>query len=141
MRRVFLTSDLIVISSYARTPMGGFQGALGSVSATALGATAVKAAVARSGVSPDAIDQIIMGCVLPAGLGQAPARQASRGAGIPDSVEIPAPVRTAMSLAAHRSSADRSRSCTGTCQLGSTSTPRQNATRPPSSFAASLGCG
>ena len=87
MRRVFLTSDLIVISSYARTPMGGFQGALGSVSATALGATAVKAAVARSGVSPDAIDQIIMGCVLPAGLGQAPARQAALGAGLPHSVE------------------------------------------------------
>ena len=81
-----MTSDLIVISSYARTPMGGFQGALGSVSATALGATAVKAAVARSGVSPDAIDQIIMGCVLPAGLGQAPARQAALGAGLPLSV-------------------------------------------------------
>ncbi len=81
-----MTTDPIVISSYARTPMGGFQGALGSVSATALGATAVKAAVERAGVSPDAIDQIIMGCVLPAGLGQAPARQAALGAGLPQSV-------------------------------------------------------
>ena len=65
-----MTNDPIVICSYARTPMGGFQGALGSVSATALGATAVKAAVERAGVSPDAVGQIFMGCVLPAGLGQ-----------------------------------------------------------------------
>jgi acetyl-CoA C-acetyltransferase len=82
-----MTSDPIVICSYARTPMGGFQGALGSVSATALGATAVKAAVERAGVSPDAVGQIFMGCVLPAGLGQAPARQAALGAGLPQSVE------------------------------------------------------
>ena len=82
-----MNSDPIVICSFARTPMGGFQGALGSVSATSLGATAVKAAVARAGVSPDAIGQIIMGCVLPAGLGQAPARQAALGAGLPQSVE------------------------------------------------------
>ena len=81
-----MITDPIVISSYARTPMGGFQGALGSVSATALGATAIKAAVERAGVSPDAIDQIMMGCVLPAGLGQAPARQAALGAGLPQSV-------------------------------------------------------
>jgi acetyl-CoA C-acetyltransferase len=81
-----MIADPIVICSFARTPMGGFQGALGSVSATALGATAVKAAVERAGVSPDAIDQIIMGCVLPAGLGQAPARQAALGAGLPQSV-------------------------------------------------------
>jgi acetyl-CoA C-acetyltransferase len=81
-----MTSDPIVICAHARTPMGGFQGALGSVSATALGAAAVKAAVERAGVSPDAIDQIIMGCVLPAGLGQAPARQAALGAGLPQSV-------------------------------------------------------
>ncbi len=79
-------NDPIVICAYARTPMGGFQGALGSVSATALGATAVKAAVERAGISSDAIDQIIMGCVLPAGLGQAPARQAALGAGLPQSV-------------------------------------------------------
>ncbi len=82
-----MTHDPIVICSYARTPMGGFQGALGSVSATSLGATAVKAAVERAGVSPDAVDQIFMGCVLPAGLGQAPARQAALGAGLPQSVE------------------------------------------------------
>ena len=77
-------SDAVVILSYARTPMGGFQGALGSVAATALGATAVRAAVARAG-SP-AVDGIVMGCVLPAGLGQAPARQAALGAGLPQSV-------------------------------------------------------
>jgi acetyl-CoA C-acetyltransferase len=81
-----MSNDPIVISSFARTPMGGFQGALGSVSATALGAIAVKAAVERSGIAPDLIQQIIMGCVLPAGLGQAPARQAALGAGLPQSV-------------------------------------------------------
>jgi acetyl-CoA C-acetyltransferase len=82
-----MAEDSIVICSYARTPMGGFQGALGSVAATALGATAVRAAVERAGVSGDEVDQIIMGCVLPAGLGQAPARQAALGAGLPQSVE------------------------------------------------------
>ena len=82
-----MLSDPIVICGYARTPMGGFQGALGSVSATTLGATAVRAAVERSGVDLCDIDQIVMGCVLPAGLGQAPARQAALGAGLPQSVE------------------------------------------------------
>ncbi len=82
-----MINEPIVICSYARTPMGGFQGALGSVAATVLGATAVKAAVARAGVSGDAVGQIFMGCVLPAGLGQAPARQAALGAGLPQSVE------------------------------------------------------
>ena len=82
-----MLTDPIVICGYARTPMGGFQGALGSVSATMLGATAVRAAVERSGVDPGDIDQIVMGCVLPAGLGQAPARQAALGAGLPQSVE------------------------------------------------------
>lgn len=81
-----MNDDSVVICGYARTPMGGFQGALGSVSATTLGATAVKAAAARAGVAHEAIDQIIMGCVLPAGLGQAPARQAALGAGLPQSV-------------------------------------------------------
>ena len=80
-------ADPIVIASYARTPMGGFQGALGAVKATELGAAAVKAAVERSGVSPETVEQILMGCVLPAGLGQAPARQAALGAGLPLSVE------------------------------------------------------
>jgi len=82
-----LTDDPIVIAGYARTPMGGFQGALGSVAATALGAVAVRAAVERAGLSGDQVDQIVMGCVLPAGLGQAPARQAALGAGLSLSVE------------------------------------------------------
>ena len=80
-------TDNVVICSYARTPMGGFQGALSSVSSTELGAVAVKAAVERAGVEPEKIDRIYMGCVLPAGLGQAPARQAALGAGLPQSVE------------------------------------------------------
>ncbi len=75
--------DPVVILSYARTPMGGFQGALSGVSATALGSTAVRAAVERAGVDGSTVDQIVMGCVLPAGLGQAPARQAAIGAGLP----------------------------------------------------------
>lgn len=79
--------DPIVILSYARTPMGGFQGQLASVPATELGAAAVRAAVERAGISGDSIDKIFMGCVLPAGLGQAPARQAALGAGLPKSVE------------------------------------------------------
>lgn len=82
-----MTDDPIIIASYARTPMGGFQGALSGVTATELGATAVKAAVERARVDPAVIDRIYMGCVLPAGLGQAPARQAALGAGLPDSVE------------------------------------------------------
>ncbi|QUD90025.1 acetyl-CoA C-acyltransferase [Phenylobacterium montanum] len=80
-------ADPVVIASYARTPMGGFQGSLGAVKATELGAAAVKAAVERAGVSPETVEQILMGCVLPAGLGQAPARQAALGAGLPLSVE------------------------------------------------------
>jgi acetyl-CoA C-acetyltransferase len=84
---VMVAADPIVIAGYARTPMGGFQGSLGSVKATELGAVAVRAAVERAGVSADAVDQIIMGCVLAAGLGQAPARQAGLGAGLPLSAE------------------------------------------------------
>ncbi|TVV72010.1 acetyl-CoA C-acyltransferase [Sphingomonas solaris] len=80
-------ADPVVIASFARTPMGNFQGALASVSAIQLGATAVKAAVDRAGVDPATIDRIYMGCVLPAGLGQAPARQAAIAAGLPLSVE------------------------------------------------------
>ncbi len=82
-----IPADPVVITGFARTPMGGFQGALAGVSATQLGATAVKAAVERSGLAADRIGQIFMGCVLPAGLGQAPARQAALGAGLPLSVE------------------------------------------------------
>jgi len=80
-------SDPVVILSYARTPMGGMQGALSDVSATDLGATAVKAAVERAGVDGAKIERIYMGCVLPAGLGQAPARQAAIKAGLPKSVQ------------------------------------------------------
>ncbi len=83
----FSQNDPIVILSYARTPMGGMQGALADVSATDLGATAVKAAVERSGVAGDQFDRGYMGCVLPAGLGQAPARQALVKAGLPKSVQ------------------------------------------------------
>ena len=80
-------ADPVVIVSYARTPMGGFQGALSSVKATELGSVAVRAAMERAGVSGDQVQQIVMGCVLPAGLGQAPARQAAIGAGLPLGVE------------------------------------------------------
>ena len=82
-----MSPDPVVILGYARTPMGGFQGALAGVSATTLGSTAVRAAIDRAGVAGDLVDQIVMGCVLPAGLGQAPARQAGLGAGLPLSVE------------------------------------------------------
>ena len=78
-----MSTDPIVIASYARTPMGGMQGALASIPATKLGSISIAAAVERAGVAPDAIDQVIMGCVLPGALGQAPARQASIGAGLP----------------------------------------------------------
>ena len=81
-----MSADPVVIVAYARTPMGGFQGALTGASATVLGATAVKGAMARAKIAPETVDQIIMGCVLPAGLGQAPARQAALGAGLPTSV-------------------------------------------------------
>ncbi|MHA6722633.1 acetyl-CoA C-acyltransferase [Sphingomonas sp. RS2018] len=80
-------ADPVVIVSYARTPMGSFQGSLSGASATELGAAAVGGAVERAGVSGDAIDRIYMGCVLPAGLGQAPARQAALKAGLPQQIE------------------------------------------------------
>jgi acetyl-CoA C-acetyltransferase len=80
------TSDPVVIAAYARTPMGGFQGVLSPVKATDLGAAAVRAAIERAGLKGEDADQIIMGCVLPGGLGQAPARQAALGAGLPISV-------------------------------------------------------
>ena len=80
-------NDPVVILSYARTPMGGLQGVFADVSATDLGATAVKAAVERAGVKGEDVERIYMGCVLPAGLGQAPARQAALKAGLPLSVQ------------------------------------------------------
>jgi len=82
-----MSADPVVILSFARTPMGSFQGSLAGASAVDLGATAVKAAVERAGVAGSDVERIYMGCVLPAGLGQAPARQAALRAGLPDSVE------------------------------------------------------
>jgi acetyl-CoA C-acetyltransferase len=79
-------SDPIVIVGAARTPMGGFQGDLAPVAAPALGSVAIAAALERASLAGDDIDEVIMGCVLPAGLGQAPARQASLGAGLPEGV-------------------------------------------------------
>ncbi len=75
-------SDIVIVSG-ARTPMGGFQGSLSSVAAVDLGAAAIRAAVERGGVAPAAVQEVIMGCVLPAGLKQGPARQASLNAGLP----------------------------------------------------------
>ena len=79
----FNAADPIVILSYARTPMGAMQGVLSDASATDLGATAVKAAVERAGVDGADVERVYMGCVLPAGLGQAPARQVAIKAGLP----------------------------------------------------------
>jgi acetyl-CoA C-acetyltransferase len=76
-------NDPIVIVSAARTPMGGFQGDFNSLTAPQLGAVAIKAAVERAGVKPEQIEEVIFGNVLQAGLGQAPARQAAIGAGLP----------------------------------------------------------
>jgi acetyl-CoA C-acetyltransferase len=80
------TSDPVVIVSGARTPMGSFQGSLAAMTAPQLGAVAIRAAVERAGVKPEEISEVLMGCVLPAGQGQAPARQAARYGGLPDSV-------------------------------------------------------
>lgn len=78
-----MSDDPIVIAGYARTPMGNFQGALKDATAPALGAAAIRAAVERAGVAPEDVDEAFMGCVLPAAVGQAPARQAALGAGLP----------------------------------------------------------
>ncbi len=83
----FNQADPVVILGYARTPMGGMQGALSGASATELGATAVKAAIERAGVAGADVDRVYLGCVLPAGLGQAPARQAAIKAGLPKSTQ------------------------------------------------------
>ena len=80
-----MSSDPIVIIGGARTPMGGFQGVFSDVAAAELGATAIQAALTKAGIKGDDVEETIMGCVLPAGQGQAPARQASLGAGIPKS--------------------------------------------------------
>jgi acetyl-CoA C-acetyltransferase len=78
-----MTSDPVVIIAARRTPIGAFQGAFSDASATELGSAAIVAAVSDSAVDATEVDQVLMGCVLPAGLGQAPARQAALGAGIP----------------------------------------------------------
>ena len=80
------TDDPIVIAAIARTPMGGLQGELESLKATELGAKAIHGALRRAGLPEEDVSEVLMGCVLPAGLGQAPARQAALGAGLPDSV-------------------------------------------------------
>jgi acetyl-CoA C-acetyltransferase len=79
------SSDVVIVSA-ARTPIGGFQGELSSFSAPQLGAAAIGAAVDRAGIKASDVDETVMGCVLSAGIGQAPARQAARFAGLPDSV-------------------------------------------------------
>jgi len=76
-------NDPIVIVSAARTPMGGFQGDFASLTAAQLGGIAIKAAVERAGIAADTVEEVIFGCVLPAGQGQAPARQAALGGGLP----------------------------------------------------------
>ena len=77
-----MTLESVVIVAAKRTPMGGFMGALSDAQSTELGATAIASALAQTGLANDAIDEVIMGCVLPAGLGQAPARQAMLKAGL-----------------------------------------------------------
>src|SRR5574343_1782189 len=76
-------NDPIVIVSAARTPMGAFQGAFGGLTAPQRGAAAIKAAVERAGIDANLVNEVLMGCVLPAGLGQAPVRQAALQAGLP----------------------------------------------------------
>ncbi len=80
-----MSADSVVILSAKRTPIGGFQGVFANTTAPQLGAAAIAGALAAAGVRPEAVQEVIMGCVLPAGLGQAPARQAAMGAGIPNS--------------------------------------------------------
>ncbi len=79
-------SDSVVILSARRTPIGAFQGVLAPVTAPQLGAAAIRGAIESAGITPEQVDEVIMGCVLPAGLGQAPARQAALAAGIPNSI-------------------------------------------------------
>ncbi len=80
-----MTGSVVIVGA-ARTPMGGFQGGLSTMTAAELGGTAIRAALDRAGVSGGDVDEVLMGCVLPAGQGQAPARQATLAAGLPVSV-------------------------------------------------------
>ena len=81
-----MSSDAIVIMAAKRTPIGAFQGVLGGATAPELGAAAIRSALADSGINAGEVDRVLMGCVLSAGLGQAPARQAALAAGVPDGV-------------------------------------------------------
>jgi acetyl-CoA C-acetyltransferase len=81
-----MSKDSIVIVAARRSPIGSFQGSLSALPATEIAATATRAVLADAGVAPEELSEAIFGCVLPAGLGQAPARQAALAAGIPDSV-------------------------------------------------------
>ncbi len=83
-----MQSDPVVIAAAVRTPFGRFAGRLSAVTAPALGASVIRTAIERAGVPPDALDEVLMGCVLPAGQGQAPARQPARLAGLPDAVGV-----------------------------------------------------
>ena len=76
-------NDPVVIVSAARTPLGGFMGDFASLTCAQLGSVAIRAAVERAGLAPEQVEEVIMGCVLPAGQGQAPARQAALSAGLP----------------------------------------------------------
>ena len=78
-----MSSSTVVIVGAKRTPIGSFNGALAAVPAPSLGASAIRAALSSAGVAPADVSEVLMGCVLPAGLGQAPARQAALQAGIP----------------------------------------------------------
>src|SRR5262249_52336468 len=80
------THDPVVIVAAARTPLGRYLGDLASLAAPALGAHVIRAALQRANLAPNKVEEVFMGCVLPAGQGQAPARQAMRSAGLPDSV-------------------------------------------------------
>src|SRR5688500_5291766 len=76
----------VYVISAVRTPMGSFGGSLKDIPATKLGAIAIKAAVERAGIKPDQVDEVLMGCVIQSNLGQAPARQGAKAAGLPDKV-------------------------------------------------------
>ncbi|MCI0518506.1 MAG: acetyl-CoA C-acetyltransferase, partial [Woeseiaceae bacterium] len=78
-----MSHDPIVIVAARRTPLGAFQGSLSAASATELAATAINAAIGDCGLDPSTISEVLLGCVLPAGLGQAPARQAALAGGVP----------------------------------------------------------
>src|SRR5215207_4642500 len=84
--RMAQSIEEVFIVGAARTPIGAFQGAFSEIPSPRLGATAIQAALGRSGLAADKVDELYMGCVLPAGLGQAPARQAGHHAGLPRSV-------------------------------------------------------